>query len=145
MTTVVYDFNEAVAEALDGRELPEFVAKSLYHRCLEPYLQAFGSERILVHTLESASADPRVFLGRVFRFLNVGDFRPSVGGSRVNRESHSSRSPFRRRVNVIPPTPETTERLRTLFDPETRRLEAATGTRLTLEWGASPPPPVLGR
>lgn len=79
-------FEEAVARH------ERYVAYSSYARQLEPYVAAFGRERILLVTMERMLAQPDDELERVCRFLGEapgGDpvrWRDDIGAQNVSRE-----------------------------------------------------------
>ena len=68
---------------------PELVAYSRYSMQLEPYLEAFGPQNILLVVFERFVADPRTELARVCRFLGQEGpvrFDPHLGAQNVSSQ-----------------------------------------------------------
>lgn len=62
--------NEGMMAAIKNK--PHYVAASDYLYQLEPYIEAFGRERIHVVTYESFFNNPEVGLRRIFEWLEIG-------------------------------------------------------------------------
>lgn len=64
--------HRSLAAALADPENP-YVQASRYGSQLKPYVDRFGTHRILVETQERLLSERRACLGRIFRFLEVSD------------------------------------------------------------------------
>jgi hypothetical protein len=67
------------------REPSEYLAFSYYAYQLRPYLDLFGQRAVYVDTLESLTAGPQLWLGRLLEWLGVDPSRlPPIAGQRLN-------------------------------------------------------------
>ena len=78
----------SLAEALSDSDGLYF-ERARYHRRLEPFLELFPRDQIMIVAQEDLLSRRRETLGRVFRFVGVDD---SFWSSRMNRIRHSSAS-----------------------------------------------------
>ena len=107
-------------------ERPDFVAKSLYARNLEPWLELFGRERLHFIIYEQIRRDPSAILADLFRFLDIDDgFHPAGGSTRANPYVEPRHPGFYRLLM------KTLTRLRRINHPVVdRSIEAVRRTRL---------------
>lgn len=142
-------FGAAVADV----ETSNYVLTSCYHTQLQPYLECFAEESLLVCSTETLSNSPTAVLRRVYRFLGVD---PTVPVQRTERRLNVSdvkaggwlrwlarRVPQRLKDRLRPYVPwrwlpgervarpavsdATRARLEEVFHPEAERLRALTG------------------
>ena len=73
----------------------DYVTTSRYGMQIEPYVEMFGPERVLVETSERLRADPSSVLGRVLRFLDVDPAAMPALDSIEANPSESKRIPTR--------------------------------------------------
>ncbi|MFO1520876.1 MAG: sulfotransferase [Kiritimatiellia bacterium] len=78
------------ASAVKAR--PYLIEESFYGRQLEPYLDRFPREQLLVLFHDDLKRDPRAFYHRVTRFLGVRDFFPE-GLENPSNETRDTRLP----------------------------------------------------
>lgn len=69
-------------------------ARAHYGRCVEPYYEKFGAERILVRSQEELLANRRALMAEIFEFAGVD---PGFWDDRMERERHATAGHGRRR------------------------------------------------
>lgn len=75
-----------IEEAL-ADPLGVYGARAHYARCVEPYFQTFGAERILVRSQEELFANRRAMMAEIFEFAGV---ESSFWDERMERERHAT-------------------------------------------------------
>lgn len=136
---IVFDFNKSVEEFFQKKDFtPEYLAKSFYFKCLEPYFHKFGKDHFLIMPFEQAVVDPSYLFQRISDFFKISHDSIEFSSKKVNITQNIKPrfSSIRRKVDIIPPTQKTNSLLASLFYSDSCQLFEEIGMSFPKEWEA---------
>lgn len=137
-----YDFNKDIQTLKQrGTPFPEYIQKSLFYECLFPYFEVFGIEAFFINCIEEVSRNPSKLITEISKHFGVTEKASDAGmsGTVINKESFKADSDglLKRKVTIVPPTPETIGTLTEIMQSDIVRLDSALGTNYASLWFAN--------